>query len=99
MNQPTTSGQKPDRYVSFKGIDCDGQSRRLMLRIQDHASDPDQASPFWDYFLNKRTPPSGPQPDDLFLIHAHINALYELLEKAEDQEGLELLAWLEENCC
>ena len=29
---------------------------------------------FWNYFLAKRQPKNGPKPDDLFLIHCHINS-------------------------
>ncbi|PMR78830.1 N(2)-fixation sustaining protein CowN [Billgrantia endophytica] len=88
-----------DRYVTFKGIDCDGNAARIMAIIEKHAADPRYASPFWDYFLNKRHPKSGPKPDDLFLIHTNINQIYEFFEECEDAEALNMLTWLEENCC
>ena len=99
MSECKPARKSIDRYLTFQGIDCDGKAGQLMERIQQLAANPEQASPFWSYFLAKRHPASGPRPDDLFLIHAHINSLYELLEKAEDRESLELLGWLEENCC
>ena len=88
-----------DRYMTFKGIDCDGRARELMQRIEHLAADPQAASPFWAYFLAKRTPRSGPKPDDLFLIHSNINQLYDLFERAEDVQATAMLAWLEEHCC
>ncbi|ADU65717.1 hypothetical protein Selin_0982 [Desulfurispirillum indicum S5] len=98
MNQAETESTI-DRYATFKGIDCDGRAGILMQRIEKLAADPLAASPFWAYFLAKRTPRSGPKPDDLFLIHTNINQLYELFEQAEDEESLAMLEWLEEHCC
>lgn len=99
MNDAKMTDEAIDRYVTFKGIDCDGKASQLMALIVNLADQPDQTSPFWPYFLAKRHPQSGPKPDDLFLIHTNINQLYELFEEAENQEALSLLGWLEENCC
>ncbi|WP_404417977.1 N(2)-fixation sustaining protein CowN [Marinospirillum sp.] len=99
MEDGKNSDEVLDRYVSFKGIDCDGKASQLMTRIESLAGQEVHASPFWDYFLAKRHPKSGPKPDDLFLIHTNINQLYELFEEAGDQDALTLLGWLEENCC
>ena len=35
------SAEKPDRYVSFKGIDCDGNARRLIACLRRHIDDPE----------------------------------------------------------
>ncbi len=99
MSQTPHPESDLDRYVTFKGIDCDGRAKQLMQRIEALAAAPQASSPFWDYFLAKRTPRSGPKPDDLFLIHTNINQLYELFEQAEDETALAMLAWLEEHCC
>ena len=47
----------------------------------------------------KRKPRSGPPPDDLFLVHCHINQIRELFEERADAEALALLSLLEEECC
>jgi len=60
---------QPDRYVSFKGIDCDGNARRLM-----------------DTLLRLRSDDPDEQP------------LRELFERHHDQEALDLLEQLEEQC-
>lgn len=91
--------KKTDRYISFDGIDCAGNARRVMALIERHAPESGQARAFWDYFLAKRTPKSGPAPDDPFLVHAHINQIRELFESRQDQPALDLLFLLEEECC
>ncbi len=88
-----------DRYISFEGIDCDGNAARLMAYIENQLQQPGHSNPFWDYFMNKRQGGSGPKPDDLFLIHSNINQIRELFETWQDQEALELLFQLEEECC
>lgn len=91
--------KQADRYVSFIGIDCDGNARRVMEIIEKHLAESDQPEPFWEYFMGKRTPRSGPPPDDLFLVHCHINQIRELFEEIGSEEALALLFQLEEECC
>lgn len=98
MSTPCPCTQTTDRYVSFKGIDCAGNARAIMTRIEHHMTH-GHGSAFWDYFMNKRNAHSGPKPDDLFLIHSNLNQVRELFEEAEDEEALELLFRLEEECC
>ncbi|WP_006786375.1 N(2)-fixation sustaining protein CowN [Thiorhodospira sibirica] len=88
-----------DRYISFKGIDCNGNAEKLMQQVESYAERAGEHGPLVSYLLNKRTGASGPQPDDLFLIHAHLNSLRELFEAHDDETALELLDWVEENCC
>lgn len=100
MTESTKSAMTDiDRYVSFKGIDCDGNADKLMEIIEHYAAKPSSYKAFWAYFLQKRTAKSGPDPDSLFLIHAHINSIREAFEEYEDTQALELLFWIEENCC
>jgi hypothetical protein len=91
--------QETDRYVSFSGIDCNGNARAVMARIERHLAESGQNSPFWEYFSAKRKPRSGPPPDDLFLVHCHINQIRELFEERADEEAQALLTRLEEECC
>ena len=59
--------RKPsDRYTSFDGIDCDLNARRVMAFIERNMAASEGDQPFWTYFMGKRTPRSGPVPDDLF---------------------------------
>lgn len=93
---------KTDRYVSFVGIDCDGNARKLMECIENKVSERTDLSSwtsFWSYFMAKRTPRSGPAPDDLFLIHCHINQVRDFFEECGDTQALALLTQLEEECC
>jgi hypothetical protein len=89
----------PDRYVSFKDIDCDGNARRLMEMIDAHLTDESKNNAFMTYFQKKREGGSGPKPDDLFLIHSNINQIREFFEGCNDEPGLTLLLQIEEECC
>jgi len=42
-----------DRYVSYKDIDCEGNSRRLMELLRRHIDDPSKSNPFWEKFKEK----------------------------------------------
>lgn len=88
-----------DRYVSFDGIDCDGNARKVMELIEANMHKVENDLPFWEYFMKKRTPKSGPKPDDLFLIHCHINQVRDLFDKTGDRAAQELLIQVEEECC
>ncbi len=93
--EPTT----PDRYVSFKEIDCDGNARLLMGMIRRHIDDPARTNAFWEYFKKKAEGGSGPKPDDLFLIHSNLNQIRDLFETWDDDEALVLLDQIEMECC
>lgn len=88
-----------DRYISFDNIDCAGNARRLMVMIYRHIDQPARNNAFWDYFRQKAAGGSGPAPDDLFLIHCHLNQIRELFEAWDDQEALRLLDQIELECC
>lgn len=91
--------RKADRYESFQGIDCAGNARRVMEYIDRHLAIPGRTDAFWEYFSGKRAGNSGPKPDDLFLIHSHVNQIRELFETWGDEDALKLLEKLEEECC
>lgn len=97
--------EKTDRYVTFKGIDGDGNSRRLMAMLRRHIDDPARTNPFWEKFKEKLTQAESPDAgagrrlDELFLIHSYINNLYELFEEYEDTEALALLRQIEAESC
>ncbi len=88
-----------DRYVSFIGIDCVGNARRVMECIDRQVAIPGRSNLFWEYFAKKRAGQIGPKSDDLFLIHSNLNQIRELFETYEDVPALALLHQLEEECC
>ena len=96
---------KPDRYVSFVGIEGDKNSRNLMTMLRRHIDDPQKSDRFWEMFRSKLELVGKPDLnngrclDELFLIHAYINNIRELFERYDDQPALELLEQIEmENC-
>ncbi len=106
MNSPDTpcdckqeNTEKSDRYVSFRGIDCDGNAKRLIAYLRRHIDDPEKTNPFWEQFKQKLNPTAGPRYDNLYLVHAYINVIREYLELMQDAEALALLEQLEEECC
>jgi N(2)-fixation sustaining protein CowN len=70
-----------------------------MQCIDHHLAIPGHSNVFWEYFNNKRAGNSVSRPDDLFLIHSHINQVRELFETWDDETSLALLEKLEEECC
>ncbi|MES9942364.1 MAG: N(2)-fixation sustaining protein CowN [Candidatus Thiodiazotropha sp. 6PLUC2] len=98
MSQADNS-KATDRYISFEGIDCDGNAKAVMSCIERIIEMPGYSNAFWDYFMKKRAGGSGPKPDELFLIHSNINQVRELFESSQDEEAMNLLLMLEEECC
>lgn len=95
---------KTDRYVTYQGIDCVGNSKRLMAMLRHHIDDPAKTNLFWEKFKAKLDAIDNPLPgqscqDELFLIHSYINNLEEFFEEQEDHEALKLLKRIEEECC
>jgi hypothetical protein len=99
MGNCSCKSASPDRYVSFKEIDCDGNARAVMAMIRKHIDDPARSNAFWEYFKTKAAGGSGPRPDELFLIHSNLNQIRELFETWEDTEALAALDLLEVECC
>lgn len=93
------AGSSPDRYISFAGIDCDGNARRLMAMIDAHLLDPAKKDAFWAYFERKRRAETGPRADELFLIHSNINQIRDYLEDWDDAPAQALLLQIELECC
>ncbi len=91
-----------DRYVTFMGIDGEGNSRRLLAMLIRHIDDPSKTNPFWEKFRQKLgtvDAGGGPGSDALFLVHSYINNFYELFEQYDDQEALQLLRRIEMESC
>lgn len=96
---------KPDRYVSFVGIDGDSNARKLVELLRRHIDDPAKTNRFWELFKGKleriKQPDaiSGFSQDELYLIHAYINNIRELFETYDDQPALVLLDQIEAESC
>ena len=97
--------KKTDRYVTFKGIDGDGNSRRLMELLRRYVDDPATSNPFWERFKGMLALASaaqngtGNRRDELLLVHSYINNLRELFEAHDDQEAIALLEQIEAESC
>lgn len=96
---------KIDRYVTFRGIDGDGNARRLVAMLRQHIDDPAKSNPFWERFKEKLAMAGSAEAnggrvlDELFLVHSYINNIRELFEEHDDLEALELLHQVEAESC
>ena len=95
---------KPDRYVSFKGIDGDANAQKLMVMLRQHIDDPEKTNRFWELFKGKldklaHVATNGFIQDELYLTHAYINNIRELFETYDDQQALALLDQIEAESC
>ena len=85
-----------DRYLTFKGIDFDGQANRMLERIESHTRNVDNL--FWTYFSKRRNATNGARCDDLLLLASFVNQIRELFEEHDDEIGLAWLDQLENEC-
>jgi N(2)-fixation sustaining protein CowN len=98
-------GKVTDRYVTFKGIDGDGNAKRLVELLRKHIDDPGKSNAFWERFKEKLALIGNPEPessrrlDELFLVHSYLNNIRELFEEYQDEAALVLLDQVEEESC
>ena len=96
---------RPDRYVSFIGLEGDKTARELMVMLRRHIDDPAGSNRFWELFKEKLArvglpdSNSGRCLDELFLIHSYINNIRELFEEHGDEAALALLERIEAESC
>lgn len=99
------TSDKPDRYVSFVGIEGDANAQELMRLLRLHIDDPNKSNRFWELFKEKLAKVGQPDPnggrclDELFLVHSYINNIRELFEEYDDQPALALLEQIEAESC
>ena len=98
----TASPQKPDRYVSFDGIDCDGNAAKLTDLIRKYAAGPAKDNKFWQLFVAKLDRSAAGDTgvgDALYLVHSNVYYIRELFEEHGTEDDLALLDQVEEECC
>jgi hypothetical protein len=86
-----------DRYVSFKGIDFDGNVRKVLAHV-DRCRQSDPANRLIAYFDGQRNSTRGARRDDLLLLHSLANPLRDLFEARGDEAALDDLDRLEREC-
>ncbi|TCP40814.1 N(2)-fixation sustaining protein CowN [Rhodovulum marinum] len=86
-----------DRYVSFQGIDCDGNADRLMGMLARQMATTE--SRWVGYFEKKLAEKRRMGADNLHFIGSQVNTLSAFFAEEGDTEALDLLAYLEETCC
>lgn len=89
--------QAPDRYVSFTGIDCNGNAARLMAMLDAHMQN--SQSRWVGYFQTKQEERRRMGNDDLHFIGSQLNTLRAFFEELDDEAALDLLWDLEQTCC
>lgn len=97
---PTPPGSA-DRYVSFAGIDFEGNMNTVLGHLRRYIDDPEKTNPFWERFKSRlaaASKESGTFYDQLLLLHSHVYYMVELFEDHDDEEALKALKKLEEEC-
>jgi N(2)-fixation sustaining protein CowN len=99
MAEALNKETKTDRYVSFKGIDCAGNARRVMDYVRSHIDDAARTNVFWQHIQRRWSSGVGPKQDDMLFVHVYLNQIRELFEERNDLAALALLDQIEEECC
>lgn len=98
----STEEPRPDRYKSFAGIDCTGDSLQLVAAIRRHIDDPAKTDAFWEAFkvkLAQAADRNQHAPDELRIVCEAVTYIEDLFERWGDADGLALLRRVEEECC
>jgi len=96
-HQPRSS----DRYVSFEGIDFEGNMAAVLTHLRRYIDDPAFVNPFWARFNERLAAAESserPAADRLLLMHAHVYYMAELFEDNDDEEAIAALRRLEIEC-
>jgi hypothetical protein len=86
-----------DRYVSFKGIDFEGNVQRVLNYLARCRSG-DPINRLITYIDGQRSSPHGARRDDLLLLHSLVNPVRDLFEALGDEAALTDLDRLEREC-
>ncbi|MFB9133827.1 N(2)-fixation sustaining protein CowN [Vibrio sp. AK197] len=90
---------EPDRYISFCNIDCDNNANLLVSMLEHHLTANHGHAQWHSYFENKRQEQANMQRDNLNFVGNQLNMLYEYFRECEDQNALDLLYQIEQECC
>lgn len=91
----------PDRYVTFRGIDFDGNMRQVLAHLFRYIDDPAFGNAFWARFKARLTAAEEGGAaicDKLLLLHSHVYYMVDLFEEHDDEAALTALKKLEEEC-
>lgn len=94
-----SESEKLDRYISFEGLDCDCRADKFIEMLKRNIESGNGDERWHRYFEQKFKHQEMTGQDHLYLVGSQMNALYEYLEQCEDQEALDLLYRLEQECC
>ncbi|WP_026792472.1 N(2)-fixation sustaining protein CowN [Pleomorphomonas oryzae] len=98
---PSTDHPATNRYVTFQGIDFEGNIEAVLVHLRRYIDDPAVANPFWERFrqrLATAEQAERPMADRLLLMHAHLYYMAELFEDNDDTDALVALHRLEDQC-
>ncbi|WP_051356759.1 N(2)-fixation sustaining protein CowN [Azorhizobium doebereinerae] len=90
-----------DRYVTFNGIDFEGNMARVLGHLTRYIDDPATGNAFWDRFKARLGAAEGGGnafQDKLLLLHSHVYYMVDLFEAQDDAQALADLKKLEEEC-
>lgn len=93
--------EAPDRYLTFQGIDFEGNMKVVLTHLFRYIDDPAYGNAFWDRFKARLTAAEtggATVCDKLLLLHSHVYYMVELFEEHEDEAALTDLKRLEEEC-
>ena len=93
--------EEPDRYLTFQGIDFDGNMKRVLAHLFRYIDEPAHANAFWDRFRARLAAAEAGDAaicDKLLLLHSHVYYMVELFEEHDDARALADLKKLEEEC-
>ncbi len=98
---PPSDHTATDRYVTFQGIDFEGNMEAVLTHLHRYIDDPAFTNAFWERFrerLATAEKAERPMADRLLLMHAHVYYMAELFEENDDDEAIAALRRLEEEC-
>jgi N(2)-fixation sustaining protein CowN len=93
--------EAPDRYLTFQGIDFEGNMKVVLAHLSRYIDDPEHSNAFWDRFKARLAAAEAGGAticDKLLLLHSHVYYMVELFEEHEDEAALTDLKRLEEEC-
>lgn len=88
-----------DRYLSFEGIQCSQNADKLIAMLEHNLGQKKGQQQWHTYFESKRQQQDKFGHDNLHFIGNQMNPLYEYFRQCDDQNALNLLYKIEQECC